>query len=208
MDFKKEIIDAIQIMVESAIKKSCPSITFGVVTAIGSNNKCTILLNNISYTLNYYGSGVPIINQKYPVFVTGANFSKAFVLTGIGDTNQIYDKTLNSTQQEINDSLLIPQSIDIDDYFTTNPFDVNDTIEIYQVGKIVFGYIEFRALSEDFTNNGAIANDYVPITNTIITSIYDLTNSLPVGSFVINNTAIMINNGTAGGYISFSYMIA
>lgn len=228
MDLKKEIIDAIQIIVDSSIKKSCPSITFGVVTAIGSSNKCTVLINNISYTLNYYGSGEPVINQKYPVFLSGANLSKGFVLTGIGDTSQIYDSTLALTQQAINDLIFTPQVISVSDFFIANPFGEDYDISICQSGKMLNGFIQFDSLTDisDFTEaivgtavvgesivgstdfNGIISEDFLPANGYVVSTIYSLSDFLPVGSFVLNNRIVKIYNGDSGGYISFNYMIA
>ena len=84
---QKEILDAIKIIVDAAIKKSTPNILFGVVTEVKGNNTCVVDINTIGYNLSYYGDSAPTINKKYPVFVPAAGMSKAFVLSagGISD---------------------------------------------------------------------------------------------------------------------------
>ena len=78
---QKEILDAIKIIVDAAIKKSTPNILFGVVTEVKGNNTCVVDINTIGYTLSYYGDYAPKINKKYPVFVPPAGMSKAFVIS-------------------------------------------------------------------------------------------------------------------------------
>lgn len=81
MDIKQEIIDSIQVMVDAAIKKVCPTITFGIITSVGNKNKCTIKINNIDYKIVYYGKTAPDLNQKYPVFVPFGKMNLAFIIT-------------------------------------------------------------------------------------------------------------------------------
>lgn len=81
MDIKQEIVDSIQVMVDAAIKKVCPTITFGIVLSIEPKKKCYIKINGIDYLLNYYGNEAPIVNQKYPVFIPSGNLSLAFIIT-------------------------------------------------------------------------------------------------------------------------------
>ena len=78
---QKEILDAIKIIVDAAIKKSTPNILFGVVTEVKGNNTCVVDINTIGYNLSYYGDSAPTINKKYPVFVPAAGMSKAFIMT-------------------------------------------------------------------------------------------------------------------------------
>lgn len=100
MDIKKEIVDAIQILVDAAIRKTCPVISFGIVSGIGTKGKCTVKINNVDQNISYYGKEIPTINQKYPVFVPMNNMSLAFILTtgggggGTGGTSN-YDELSN-----------------------------------------------------------------------------------------------------------------
>lgn len=101
MNIKKEIVDSINILVESTIKKTCPTISFGVVVGIVSKGKCTIRINNIDYSINYYGGAAPEINQKYPVFVPFNKMSLAFIISG-GDGGSHgttdYEQLINKPQ--------------------------------------------------------------------------------------------------------------
>lgn len=80
MDVKKEIVSAITIIAETIVKKTCPTIKFGIVKSIDSNKKCTIVINNIDYSVNCYGGGKPSLNEKIPVFVPFNNMAWAFVI--------------------------------------------------------------------------------------------------------------------------------
>lgn len=81
---QKEILDAIKIIVDAAIKKSTPNILFGIVSKANDDNTCVVDINAISYTLKYYGDSAPTINKKYPVFIPAAGMSKAFVISAGG----------------------------------------------------------------------------------------------------------------------------
>lgn len=81
MDFKKEIIGAIQVITQQTVQKLCPNITFGTVKAVGNKNKCTVTVDGIEQNLTYYGNTTPTINQKYPVFVPFGNMSLGFIIT-------------------------------------------------------------------------------------------------------------------------------
>lgn len=79
MNIKDEIIDAIDLIVQSAIKKVCPAIVFGVVVAVNTKNKCQVKINDVTHNITYYGD-IPIINQKYPIFIPFNNMSLAFTI--------------------------------------------------------------------------------------------------------------------------------
>lgn len=82
MDIKREIVEAIQIMIDGAISKVCPQITFGIVTeVVNGRNKCKIKIKNKEHEIAYYGKS-PKINQKYPVFMPSNTLSLAFIITG------------------------------------------------------------------------------------------------------------------------------
>lgn len=81
MDFKKEILGAIQVITQQTVQKLCPNITFGIVKAVGNKNKCTVTVDGVEQNLTYYGNTSPTINQKYPVFVPFGNMSLGFIMT-------------------------------------------------------------------------------------------------------------------------------
>ena len=137
MNVKQEIIDSIQTLVDANAKKM-PSIMFGVCTSIGLHNKCTVKINQIDYTLSYYGQTTPKINTKYPVFVPSGNMAMAFIITtgtsdgggssGVTDYNELTSKpsingtTLvgNKTNAELNLSSI--------QYNTTNNWNSNSSL--------------------------------------------------------------------------------
>lgn len=96
MDIKQEIVDAITMIVDSTIKKTCPIITFGLCVGISNRNKCVVKINNIDYNLSYYGEALPIINKKYPVFVPYNNMSMAFILTSGSSDGRLNMKIVGS----------------------------------------------------------------------------------------------------------------
>lgn len=83
MDAKKEILDAIEVMVNQAIENSTAKIYTGVCKIIHENN-CIVSVNGRDNTVKYFGS-TPIIGKIYKVFVPFNNMSSAFIIVpGIG----------------------------------------------------------------------------------------------------------------------------
>ena len=78
---QKEILDAIDIIVDKKMKQYSTQILFGVVKSVGNDNSCVVSVNTIGYNIRYYGDMAPTVNKKYPVFVPSAGMSKAFILT-------------------------------------------------------------------------------------------------------------------------------
>lgn len=80
MNIKKEIVDSIKVIVKSTIEKTCPTISFGVVNELLDGHKCNMTIDDIEHSVKYYGNDVPMVNQKYPVFVPFNNMSLAFIM--------------------------------------------------------------------------------------------------------------------------------
>lgn len=78
MDVRSEIIDAIEILVDAAMKNTTKIYTCVVKNFSGS--KCTVLLNGQEYVVKYYGEA-PKENVAYPIFVPQGNFSLSFIIT-------------------------------------------------------------------------------------------------------------------------------
>lgn len=76
---QKEILDTIQIMIDSAMEK-VPVITTGIVTALISGNVYTVTVNGRNYDLPHYGTSTVAINSSVKVFVPYNNYSFAWFL--------------------------------------------------------------------------------------------------------------------------------
>lgn len=78
MNSQQELLEAMQILIDGAIKHTT-QIFFGIVTYVNSTtHKCTIVMNDKTYSLPYYGM-MPVLNRKYPIISPQGNFSAAFV---------------------------------------------------------------------------------------------------------------------------------
>lgn len=78
---QKEILDAIDIIVDKKMKQYSTQILFGVVKSVGNDNSCVVSINTIGYNIKYYGDIAPTVNKKYPVFVPASGMSQAFIIT-------------------------------------------------------------------------------------------------------------------------------
>ena len=65
--------------------KTTSQISYCLVTSV-DGKKCTILFNNESYVVPYYG-GVPEVNKTYPINIPQNNMNKAYII-GEGEKNE------------------------------------------------------------------------------------------------------------------------
>lgn len=80
MDTAKEILDAIEIIVDRKMQ-NVAQIYRGVVKAVSTNdNLAVVLVNGEVHNMRYYGSA-PTVNIAYPVFVPHGNMSLAFMIS-------------------------------------------------------------------------------------------------------------------------------
>ena len=77
MEAKQEILEAIDIIVQAALKDATKIYTCIVKHASG--NKCTVLFNGEEHIVKFYG-GQPKINVAYPLFIPQGNLSLAFII--------------------------------------------------------------------------------------------------------------------------------
>lgn len=80
---QQEIIDAIQILIDKALDGST-KIYNGSVTSVGTNRKCTMRINGVTYDNIYYYGGAPTVNSQHRVFLPEGNMSTAFIVVGGG----------------------------------------------------------------------------------------------------------------------------
>ena len=101
---QKELLDAIQIMIDNTLNSQVTKIYSCIMYDIGNNKQCTILLNGQTHAVQYYGDE-PTVGQQYKVFVPFNNMAQAFVITGgsagsdpsTGDYSQLINKpSINS----------------------------------------------------------------------------------------------------------------
>lgn len=78
MDAKKEILDAIEVMVNQAIEDSTTKIYTGICKILYTD-KCVVTVNGKDNTVKYYG-GIPVTGNSYRVFVPFGNMSAAFII--------------------------------------------------------------------------------------------------------------------------------
>lgn len=82
MDAKKEILDAIDIMIERKLQ-SVARIYTGVILAVLTGNsagKVRVRVNGDDYEIPYYGTA-PAATCKVPVFVPNNNMALAFIIS-------------------------------------------------------------------------------------------------------------------------------
>ncbi len=80
MDAQKEILDAIEIIVDKKLQ-NVAQIYRGVVKAVNTTVKqVVVLVNGEEHHMRYYGN-TPTVNLSYPVFVPNNNMSLAFMIS-------------------------------------------------------------------------------------------------------------------------------
>lgn len=80
MEVKNEILDAVQILIDNALK-NITTIQTGTCVSLGQSHICTMKINGRIYdTIMYYGDS-PIINSQYRVFIPNGNINQAFIFS-------------------------------------------------------------------------------------------------------------------------------
>lgn len=79
MDFAKEILDAIEIIVKQTVLDKSTKIYAGICKSANSNGVCELDINGKINAVRYYG-GTPKFGEIYRVFVPSNNMSTAFII--------------------------------------------------------------------------------------------------------------------------------
>lgn len=79
MSLANELLDAIEIIVQQAIKNNTTQIYNAVCQSVETNKNCIVLLNGKENMIRYYGAD-PIVGDTYRVFVPSNNMSMAFII--------------------------------------------------------------------------------------------------------------------------------
>lgn len=78
MDIAKEILDAIEIIVDKKIQDNTAQIYSGICQSVNTGT-CTMTINGKNNTVQFYGSQ-PTVGAVYRVFVPNGNMSNGFVI--------------------------------------------------------------------------------------------------------------------------------
>ena len=78
MDIAKEILDAIEIIVDKKIRDNTAQIYTGVCRSVNVDT-CTMTINGKNNTVQFYGSQ-PTVGAVYRVFVPNGNMSNGFII--------------------------------------------------------------------------------------------------------------------------------
>ena len=79
MDAKKEILDAIDILIDRKLE-SVARIYTATITQVNTNSTVNIRMNGDTWTIKYYGN-TPSKGKSIPVFVPNDNMSLAFIIS-------------------------------------------------------------------------------------------------------------------------------
>lgn len=78
MDVTKEILDAIEIIVDKKIQDNTAQIYSGICQSVNTGS-CVMSINGKNNTVQFYGSQ-PTVGAVYRVFVPNGNMSNGFVI--------------------------------------------------------------------------------------------------------------------------------
>ena len=82
----EELLQSIDILAQNAVKDSVKIYT-AIVTAVGSNNTCSVRVNGKTHSnIAYYGD-TPTVNKSYRVFCPNGSMNQAFIITGGGSSD-------------------------------------------------------------------------------------------------------------------------
>lgn len=82
----EELLQSIDILAQNAVKDSVKIYT-AIVTAVGSNNTCSVRANGKTHSNIVYYGDAPTVNKSYRVFCPNGSMNQAFIITGGGSSD-------------------------------------------------------------------------------------------------------------------------
>lgn len=186
---QKELLDAIQIMIDNTLNAQTTKIYSCYVSDVGNEKHCTVVLNGKTQSVQYYGDA-PIVAQHYKLFVPFGNMSQAFIITGGGggssgtdDYSQLTDKpSVNSVTLTGNKT-----STDLGLYGTGNEPDYPVDSVNGKTGAVVLTSGDIGAVPTTRTVNGKALSSNITLTSSDV-------GALPDSTIIPTQTSQLTNN--------------
>ena len=186
---QKELLDAIQIMIDNTLNAQTTKIYSCYVSDVGNEKHCTVVLNGKTQSVQYYGD-TPIVTQHYKLFVPFGNMSQAFIITGGGngssgtdDYSQLINKpSVNSVTLTGNKT-----STDLGLYGTGNEPDYPVDSVNGKTGAVVLTSGDIGAVPTSRTVNGKALSSNIVLTSTDV-------GALPDSTIIPTQTSQLTNN--------------
>lgn len=186
---QKELLDAIQIMIDNTLNAQTTKIYSCYISDVGNEKHCTVVLNGKTQSVQYYGD-TPIVTQHYKLFVPFGNMSQAFIITGGGngssgtdDYSQLINKpSVNSVTLTGNKT-----STDLGLYGTGNEPDYPVDSVNGKTGAVVLTSGDIGAVPTSRTVNGKALSSNIVLTSTDV-------GALPDSTIIPTQTSQLTNN--------------
>ncbi len=188
---QKELLDAIQIMIDNTLNSQVTKIYSCIMYDIGNNKQCTILLNGQTHAVQYYGNE-PTVGQQYKVFVPFNNMAQAFVITGgsagsdpstTNDYSQLTNKpSINSVTLSGNST-----STDLGLYGSGNEPNYPVTKVNNKTGEVSLTATDLNAVPTSRTINGKALSTNISLTSSDV-------GALPSSTVIPTQTSQLTNN--------------
>lgn len=188
---QKELLDAIQIMIDNTLNSQVTKIYSCIMYDIGNNKQCAILLNGQTHAVQYYGDE-PTVGQQYKVFVPFNNMAQAFVITGgsagsdpstTNDYSQLTNKpSINSVTLSGNST-----STDLGLYGSGNEPNYPVTKVNNKTGEVSLTATDLNAVPTSRTINGKALSTNISLTSSDV-------GALPSSTVIPTQTSQLTNN--------------
>lgn len=186
---QKELLDAIQIMIDNTLNAQTTKIYSCYVSDVGNEKHCTVVLNGKTQSVQYYGD-TPIVAQHYKLFVPFGNMSQAFIITGGGGGGSGTDDYSQLTNKPSVNSVTLTgnkTSTDLGLYGTGNePNYPVDSVN-GKTGAVVLTSGDIGAVPTSRTVNGKALSSNITLTSSDV-------GALPDSTIIPTQTSQLTNN--------------